>query len=364
MGGKRIIYAFLTVSSLLLTCVNFLFAANLSPTAEAQNTNYTKNILYVFEDSRNLYQIGLMGFLGENKKILTRAGNNWCPVVSPSGEKIAFFSDRNGFNNLWLMDSDGNNPVQLTFNKENINKIDLLSRGQIAWLKSSADHFESIYFLRLGDIWSIDVTGETPSALTKCHDITSFKISPDLAAPRILYAREKTKNHNGLWTMNIDQTNIRQITESLLAIPAFDWGDNNTIAFFNNRDISIVQFSGLDKKSIKETFYLDNEIAWSKSNPDKKQNRIAYISDKNKGPNIWVMNPDGSADSQVSFDGGISPCWSSDGQSLIFVGGNDIFTVDLRTKEKIRLTYNFSAFFPSVAEIRTKTGFTGATENK
>jgi Tol biopolymer transport system component len=353
MGGRRIINSFLILSSLLLLAANFIFADVPAPVPTAQNSNYTKNILYVFEDSRNLYQVGLMGLTGSDKKILTREGNNWCPVVSPSGEKIAFLSDRSGFNNLWMMNSDGTNQVQLTFNQENINKVDLKCRGQIAWLKATAEHFESIYFLKLGDIWTIDVTGEAPSALTDYHDITSFKISPDIAAPRILFAREKTRNHNGLWTMNIDRTNIRQISDSQLVIPAFDWGDNNTIAFFNNRNISVVQFSGLDKKSIKDTYYLDNEISWSKSNVDKSKNKIAYISDRNNGPNIWVMYPDGSSDFQVTLNGGTSPCWSSDGNSLIFVEGNDIFSTNLNTKEKIRLTYNFSAFFPSVAEIKT-----------
>lgn len=363
MGGKRIINIFIIISSLLIG-FNFLFAANQTTAADTSNINYTKNILYVFEDSKNLYQVGLMGFSGENKKMLTREGNNWCPIVSPSGDKIAFFSDRTGFNNLWIMNSDGTNQAQLTFNKENINKIDLLNRGQMAWLKSNAEHFESIYFLKLGDIWNIDINGTAPSALTKSHDITSFKISPDQSAVRVLYSREKTKNHNGLWTMNIDKTGIRQITESLLVIPAFDWGDNNTIAFFNNRDISIVQYSGLDKKNIKETYYLDNDIAWNKSNPDKAQNKIAYINDKNKGPNIWVMNPDGSADFQLTFNGGLSPCWSPDGGSLIFVEGNDIFITHLGTKEKVRLTYNFSAYYPTIAEIKTKSDVSNSAEKK
>lgn len=362
MGGKRLFYMFLLLSTLLTAVYAPVFSAD--EAAASQASVYEKKIMYIFEDSRNLYQIGLMGFAGEKKNILTRNGNNWCPVVSPSGEKIAFFSDRDGFNNLWVMNSNGTAQVQLTFNKEDINKIDLYCRGQIAWLKAAAGNFESIYFLKLGDIWTIDTNGETASCLTGYHDVTSFKISPDPLAPRILYAREKTKNHNGLWTMNIDGTNIRQIAESMLIIPAFDWGDNNTLAYFNNRGISIVQFSGLDKKNIKETFYLNNELAWNKSNPDRAQNKIAFISDKNKGPNIWVMNPDGTADTQVTFNGAVSPCWSPDGQSLIFVEGNDIFSTGLQNKEKIRLTYNFSAYFPSVAEIKTKAAPAAATENK
>jgi serine/threonine protein kinase/dipeptidyl aminopeptidase/acylaminoacyl peptidase len=37
-----------------------------------------------------------------------------CPAYSPDGSKIAFFSDRSGAHELWVCNSDGLNPVQLT----------------------------------------------------------------------------------------------------------------------------------------------------------------------------------------------------------------------------------------------------------
>jgi TolB protein len=37
------------------------------------------------------------------------------PVYSPDGSKIAFISDRTGVRQVWVMDVDGSDPVQLTF---------------------------------------------------------------------------------------------------------------------------------------------------------------------------------------------------------------------------------------------------------
>src|SRR5438876_10060395 len=37
-----------------------------------------------------------------------------CPAYAPDGRKIAFFSDRSGAYELWVCNSDGSNPTQLT----------------------------------------------------------------------------------------------------------------------------------------------------------------------------------------------------------------------------------------------------------
>jgi serine/threonine protein kinase/Tol biopolymer transport system component len=53
---------------------------------------------------------------GSNQKQLTfDSGTNFSPVVSPDGRYIVFVSDRkDGRHNIWRMDSDGSNPKQLT----------------------------------------------------------------------------------------------------------------------------------------------------------------------------------------------------------------------------------------------------------
>lgn len=349
MGPKRQIIKFILLLSLILTASFIILSAqDAAPVTTPVQQTYVKKIIYVLEDSRFLYQIGSMDLNGDNKKTLTKDGNNWCPSVSPKGDKIAFFSDRTGFINLWEMSADGENQQQLTLNKENLDPIDLQNRGQIEWSKDCS----VIYFLKLNDIWQIDRNGETPSALTEYHDVTSFKLSPDKT--RVLFSREKTKKHNGLWTMNLDETSPRQITQSIIAIPAFDWGDNNSLAYFNNRGVTTAEYIGVNMKFIKETFYLDNDIEWSRSNPaDRMQNYIAYISvsAKDHSPNIWIMKPDGSEETQLTDNGGSSPFWFPDGTSIVYVEGSDIYSINIKSKNKARLTFNFSAYSPIIAEI-------------
>jgi len=69
-------------------------------------------IVYSSSSDGNIW---LMESDGSNPKQLTsNAGGNFLPRVSPDGHYIVFESDRSGSFQIWRMDSDDNNPKQLT----------------------------------------------------------------------------------------------------------------------------------------------------------------------------------------------------------------------------------------------------------
>jgi TolB protein len=45
-------------------------------------------------------------------QLTSNSGNNDYPVWSPNGSEIAFISDRTGFEQVWVMNSDGSSPRQ------------------------------------------------------------------------------------------------------------------------------------------------------------------------------------------------------------------------------------------------------------
>jgi Tol biopolymer transport system component/serine/threonine protein kinase len=51
---------------------------------------------------------------GEPERLIASSGSEYHPAYSPDGRRIAFSSDRSGVGNIWVCDSDGSNPVQLT----------------------------------------------------------------------------------------------------------------------------------------------------------------------------------------------------------------------------------------------------------
>src|SRR5205807_9058575 len=63
-----------------------------------------------------LFQIFLMNADGTNVIQLTSASSNFSPAFSPDGTKITFFSDRDGNDEIYVMESNGANQTRLTNN--------------------------------------------------------------------------------------------------------------------------------------------------------------------------------------------------------------------------------------------------------
>ncbi len=69
------------------------------------------------------YQIYAITAEGENLERLTEEGSNRFPAYSPDGTKIAYVSHRNGDSHIYLMDTNGSNPVKLTRTPRGVDNI-------------------------------------------------------------------------------------------------------------------------------------------------------------------------------------------------------------------------------------------------
>jgi len=133
----------------------------------------------VFDLLGDIYKMPITG----GAATLLRAGLPFeiQPRYSPDGNKILFTSDAGGGDNIWVMDSDGSNPKQIT--KESFR---LLNNG--VW---SADgdyivarkHFTSQRSLGAGEMWMYHITGGSGTQITKRkndqQDVNEPNISPD-----------------------------------------------------------------------------------------------------------------------------------------------------------------------------------------
>ena len=72
----------------------------------------------VFDLLGHVYRLRSDG--GEAESLTQESGVavNYHPRYSPDGEHLAFISDRNGQNNLWIMNADGSDPAPVFTDKD------------------------------------------------------------------------------------------------------------------------------------------------------------------------------------------------------------------------------------------------------
>jgi len=127
--------------------------------------------------ARDIYVINSDG--GDLTRLTSGVGNNVYPAFSPNGRKIVFTSNRTGTSQVWLMNADGSNQTQLTFDSQPKDQVpDWSPNGsKIAYLADThgiADMGNS-----WGDIWVMNANGSHQHQIT--HDATDYGTawSPD-----------------------------------------------------------------------------------------------------------------------------------------------------------------------------------------
>jgi Tol biopolymer transport system component len=92
-------------------------------------------------------------------RLTTDPGVDRYAAYSPDGTKIAFNSNRSGIEQVWLMNADGTDQHQLTF--------DLASKGQLPdWSPDGTRIAYESFATGGGDIYVMDADGSHPARLT------------------------------------------------------------------------------------------------------------------------------------------------------------------------------------------------------
>ena len=269
-----------------------------------------------------------MDINGSNLIQLTNNPGSWnqTPIWSPDGSQIAFTSDRDGNQEIYVMKADGLNQNRLTSNLTQ----DFLG----SWSPDSSQIAYSSIRDGSFDIIVMDVDGSNQTNLTDNPSRDwNCTWSPD--GSRIAFTSNRkyynpeilNTNHNGfhdsdwyyceIYVMNADGSNLIQLT---------DLGDQN------------------------------KDIAWS---PDGS--RIAFSSKRGGGSvanyEIYVMDADGSNVIRLTnnFTWDSLPIWSPDGLQIVFVstrglgsGNSEIYVMNADGSNQIRLTDNsWSDFNPA-----------------
>ena len=228
---------------------------------------------------------------------LTNLTNNpaddQAPFWSPDGKQIAFQSYRDGNSEVYVMNTDGSNQTRLTNNPSN----------------------DAV------DGWSLD-------------------------GKQILFHTDRDGNLE-VYVMNADGSGQINLTNSPAGDEIPDWSPDGTkIAFTSDREgnpeIYVMNADGSNPTRLTNSPAVDLFPNWS---PDGK--KIAFYSDRDGNGEIYAMDVDGS--NQINLSNNPSEDWSpvtwtADGMNILFTsdrdGNNEIYVMNANGSDQTRLTDN------------------------
>ncbi|MBI3005636.1 MAG: PD40 domain-containing protein [Ignavibacteriales bacterium] len=141
----------------------------------------------VFDLLGDIYLLPMSG--GEAKALTQGPAYDVQPRFRPDGKNISFTSDRDGIDNLWVMNADGSKPLQVTKEKERqVNNAIWTPDGKYL---IGRKHYRNTRSLGAGEMWLYHISGGGGLQLTKRRnwqqDAGEPALSPD---GRYLYYSE------------------------------------------------------------------------------------------------------------------------------------------------------------------------------
>ena len=206
---------------------------------------------------------------------------------SPDNKQIAYLSEKSGQDNIWLVDSEGANPLQLTNNQD-----------------------KNLYLNC--PIWSADgkqILYTTKTGTTSQQGIPTFQI----------------------WLIEVETKKITALTQSSKFLRLLGWRQGSSEIYFvdteGSETVGLHTAVGLHRLEMKSmttkqiTVFKDTYLFNIHLSPDGKN--IAFVAHREEKDNLWLIPANGGAekklttnnDSRLYFS---SMAWSPDGNSIFF----------------------------------------------
>ncbi len=331
-------YTFLSLALLLLSAIAVQAVYNLRP-GRAVLTVLVPTLLGLCS--------GLSGLFWT--ELLPETSNNSQADWSPNGDKIAFVSDRDGNDEIYVLSSDGSGPVRLTRN--------LVDDTGPEWAPDGRRLSFSGDFKGHSAIYTMEADGSNVTRLTDGDlDAVASAWSPN--GRQITFDSKAGGDYYDIYIMNADATGKARLIHGPANDMASAWSpDGRKIAFVSDRDgnfeIYTVNANGTGISRLTNDSAMDGAPAWS---PDGAQ--IAYDSVVNGKFAIYVMNADGSNSRRITGNAwnDVSPTWSPDGKTIAFVsdrdGNMEIYVMNPDGSEQTCLTQVSTGRRPSDHTVR------------
>ena len=270
----------------------------------------------VFDALGDLYTVPIAG--GEAKALTTSIAWDYQPRFSPDGRRIAFISDRNGGDNLWVMKSDGSDPKAVTEEKTNLVHNPWWSRDG-AYIVAKKG-FTSTRSIPAGEIWLFHAGGgdglqlvERPNGNKDQKNIAEPSLSPD--GRYVYYSQDITQGR--IWQYNKDSTGqifaIKRLDRTTGEVDALVDGPGGAIRPTPSPDGKLLAF-------VKRTPAFTSAL-YLKDLASGKEWPIFEQLDRD------LQEANGSQGNTPAFS------WTPDSRSIVFWSGGQIRRIDAKSRQ-------------------------------
>jgi Tol biopolymer transport system component len=210
---------------------------------------------------------------------------------SPTGNQLAFLSDRSGAWELWTINANGTGATQLTSTGG--------TKADPAWSPVG----NKIAFVHNSDICVYDFTTNTTQNLTAGNGTNVMPCwSP--SGNQIVFASDRAAGNWDIWVMNADGANPTQLTNNIQVELRPVWSPNGQkIAFERGSDVWVMDANGASPLNLTNGVGAFNGLpTWS---PNSQS--IAFVRDGD----IYRINANGTGLTQLTTMGScLNPHWS------------------------------------------------------
>jgi Tol biopolymer transport system component len=252
---------------------------------------------------------------------LTRdQGNDTCPVYSPDGSRLVFCSNRNGKDQLFMMDSTGSDQRLLT---DQVSGCLCNPDRPLTWSPDSkwiafAVQNDPANQTQLVDLYIVRSDGSKVTNLTNSPGYYGgFTWDPDSKTILYMVARE---NPN-IYRVNVNNKKVETLLANPIdAIPAgFSPSGDLLIWDGRNGTISSITLSknGTEIRQLTSGPGYDKYPAWSRDGQ-----KILFMRREGDSNDVVLMNADGSGQVNLTAGSGVANYWptiSPDGQKIIYI---------------------------------------------